>query len=198
MSGAEKIIGRILEDARLQADATIKRAGEEAANIIRSASEDAEAKKKQIIEKAELEAVEVKKRLIAVAELEARKQKLKAKQEVVDEAFELALQKLNNLPDLEYQNILVEMISNSIETGKEEVLLSLRDKQRLDPGFINQLNKKLSQKGVTGNLKISDEDRNISGGFILKTGDIEINNSFEAIIRMNRDDIEAEVIKALF
>jgi len=133
-----------------------------------------------------------------VAELEARKQKLKAKQEVVDEAFELALQKLNNLPDLEYQNILVEMISNSIETGKEEVLLSLRDKQRLDPGFINQLNKKLSQKGVTGNLKISDEDRNISGGFILKTGDIEINNSFEAIIRMNRDDIEAEVIKALF
>jgi len=62
MSGAEKIIGRILEDARLQADATIKRAGEEAANIIRSASEDAEAKKKQIIEKAELEAVEVKKK----------------------------------------------------------------------------------------------------------------------------------------
>ncbi len=198
MSGAEKIIGRILEDARLQADATIKRAGEEAANIIRSASEDAEAKKKQIIEKAELEAVEVKKRLIAVAELEARKQKLKAKQEVVDEAFELALQKLNNLPDLEYQSILVEMISNSIETGKEEVLLSQRDKQRLDPGFIDQLNKKLSQKGVNGNLKISDEARNISGGFILKSGDIEINNSFEAIIRMKRDDIETEVIKSLF
>lgn len=198
MSGAEKIIGKILEDARLQAEANLNRAKEEAANIIKSASDDAEAKKKQIIEKAELEAVEVKKRLIAVAELEARKQKLQAKQEVVDEAFDLALQKLNNLPDIEYQSILVEMISNSIQTGKEEVLLSESDKKRLSPGFIEELNKKLTDKGVAANLKISDEHRNINGGFILKSGDIEINNSFEAIIRMNRDDIETEVIKALF
>lgn len=198
MSGAEKIIGKILEDARLQAEANLNRAKEEAANIIKSASDDAEAKKKQIIEKAELEAVEVKKRLIAVAELEARKQKLQAKQEVVDEAFDLALQKLNNLPDIEYQSILVEMISNSIQTGKEEVLLSESDKKRLSPGFIEELNKKLADKGVSANLKISDEHRNINGGFILKSGDIEINNSFEAIIRMNRDDIETEVIKALF
>lgn len=198
MSGAEKIIGKILEDARLQAEANLNRAKEEAANIIKSASDDAEAKKKQIIEKAELEAVEVKKRLIAVAELEARKQKLQAKQEVVDEAFDLALQKLNNLPDIEYQSILVEMISNSIQTGKEEVLLSESDKKRLSPGFIEELNKKLADKGVAANLKISDEHRNINGGFILKSGDIEINNSFEAIIRMNRDDIETEVIKALF
>lgn len=198
MSGTEKIIGKILEDARLQAEANLNRAKEEAANIIKSASDDAEAKKKQIIEKAELEAVEVKKRLIAVAELEARKQKLQAKQEVVDEAFDLALQKLNNLPDIEYQSILVEMISNSIQTGKEEVLLSESDKKRLSPGFIEELNKKLADKGVSANLKISDEHRNINGGFILKSGDIEINNSFEAIIRMNRDDIETEVIKALF
>ena len=37
-------------------------------------------------------------------------------------------------------------------------------------------------------MKISEETRNISGGFILKSGDIEVNNSFESIIRMYRDD----------
>ena len=198
MSGAEKIQAKILEEAQLFAEANIKRAEEEAANIIRAASKEAEAKRKQIIEKAELEAVEVRKRIIAVAELEARKQKLMAKQQIVDEAFELALKKLNDLPDIEYQSILVDMISNSVETGKEEVILSSRDKQRLSPGFLDELNKKLLQRGISADLRISEETRPISGGFILKSGDIEVNNSFEAIIRMNRDDIEAEVIKSLF
>lgn len=198
MSGAEKIQAKILEEARLLAEANIKRAEEEAASIIRAASKEAEARRKQIIEKAELEAVEVRKRIIAVAELEARKQKLMAKQQIVDEAFELTLKKLNNLPDIEYQSILVEMISNSVETGKEEILLSSKDKQRMSPGFTDELNKKLLQRGISANLKISEETRNISGGFILKSGDIEVNNSFESIIRMNRDDIETEVIKSLF
>lgn len=198
MAGVEKIQAKILEESRLLAEANIKNAEEEAASIIRAASKDSEAKRKQIIEKAELEAVEVKKRLIAIAELEARKQKLMAKQEVVDEAFKMTLTKLNNLPDIEYQSILVEMISNSVETGEEEILLSLKDKERLPPSFIDELNKKLIQKGVPANLKLSEETRNISGGFILKSGDIELNNSFESIIRMNRDDMETEVIKCLF
>lgn len=198
MSGAEKIRAKILEEARLLAEANIKQAQEEAASLISTASKDAQAKRKQIIEKAELEAVEVKKRLLAMAELEARIQKLMAKQNVVDEAFELTLTKLNSLPDTEYQSILVEMISNSVETGEEEIVLSLKDKQRLPPSFIEDLNKKLSQKGFTATPKLSQETRNISGGFILKSGDIELNNSFESIIRMNRDDIESEVIKCLF
>jgi len=198
MSGAEKIQAKILEEARILAEENVNRAKEEAASMIKAATKEAEAKKKQIIEKAELEAIEVKKRIIAVAELEARKQKLKAKQEVVDEAFELALKKLNNLPDTEYQSILVKMISSSAKTGKEEIILSPRDKQRLSPGFIDELNKALVNKGISANLKISDETRDIGGGFILKSGNIEFNNSFEAIIRMHRDDIESEVIKSLF
>ena len=111
MSGAEKIQAKILEEARLLAEANIKRAKEEAAGMIKDASKEAEAKKNQIIKKAENEAADIKKRIISVAELESRKQKLKAKQEVVDEVFELALKKLNNLPDVEYQSILIEMIS---------------------------------------------------------------------------------------
>lgn len=198
MSGAEKIQTKIIEEARFLAEANIKRAEEEAANIISAASEEAEAKRKQIVEKAEEEAAEVKKRIIAVAELEARKQKLMAKQEVVDEAFEMTLKKLNNLPDIEYESILIEMISSSVETGHEEILFSSKDIKKLSPGFIDELNKRLSQRGIPANLKIPEETRNISGGFILKSGDIEINNSFESIIRMNREDMESEVIKSLF
>ena len=180
MSGAEKIQAKILEEARLLAEANIKRAKEEAAGMIKDASKEAEAKKNQIIKKAENEAADIKKRIISVAELESRKQKLKAKQEVVDEVFELALKKLNNLPDVEYQSILIEMISFCAKTGREEILLSPKDKQRLSPGFIDELNKTLQQRGISADLlKISDETRDISGGFILKSGDIELNNSLK-------------------
>lgn len=198
MAGVEKIKERILEEARAQAEANIKRAEEEAAKIIEEAQKEAAAKKAQILEKAKQEAVDVKKRLKAMAELEARKKKLQARQEVVDEAFNKTIEKLNSLPDREYEEIISQMIVNSVESGSEEIILSPKDKQRISPGFIENINKKLSQKGIDGKIKLSEETKNISGGFILKSGDIEINNSFEAIIKMKREEVEAEVIKALF
>ncbi|HHV29544.1 V-type ATP synthase subunit E [Acetivibrio mesophilus] len=198
MAGVEKLKERILEEARAQAEANIKRAQEEASKIIAAAQNDADAKKAQILEKAKNEAVDVKKRLKAMAELEARKKKLQARQEVVDEAFNKTLEKLNSLPDKEYEEIISRMVVSSIESGSEEIILSPRDKQRISAGFIEGINKKLSQRGIDGKIRLSEETKNISGGFILKSGNIEINNSFEAVIRMKREEVEAEVIKALF
>lgn len=198
MSGVEKLKDRILEEARLQADANTKRAQDEAADIIEAAGKEAETKRKETIEKAKREAVEVKKRLIAVAELEARKERLKAKQEIVEEAFDKTLEKLNSLPDPEYQNILSDMIVNSVGSNSVEIVLSPKDKNKLSQTFIEDINKKLVAKGVTGSVRLADETRNINGGFILKSGDMEINYSFEAIIRMKRDEIESEVINSLF
>lgn len=198
MSGAEKLKDKIMEEARLQAEAILKKAEDEAAALIDAAEKEAAAKREEIIEKAKLEAVEVKKRLIAVSELESRKQKLKAKQEMVDEAFSKALDKLGKLPQVEYQTILSEMIVNSITSGDEEIILRPSDKTQLSRDFIDDINKKLAAKGIKGNVRLSEESRDIKSGFILKSGDIEINNSFEAIIRMKRDEIEPDVIKMLF
>ncbi|GAE87741.1 V-type ATP synthase subunit E [Acetivibrio straminisolvens] len=198
MAGVEKIKERIIEEARAQAEANIKRAQEEAAKIIETAQKEADAKKAQILEKAKKEAVDVKKRLKAMAELEARKKKLQARQEVVEEAFNKAIEKLNSLPDREYEEIISRLIINSVQSGTEEIILSPKDKQRISAGFIENINKKLSEKGIDGKIRLSEETKNISGGFILKSGDIEINNSFEAIIRMKREEVEAQVIKALF
>jgi len=198
MSGADKLKDKIMEEARLQAEAILKKAEDEAAGLIDAAEKEAAAKRKEIIEKAKSEAVEVKKRLIAVSELESRKLKLKAKQEMVDEAFSKALDKLGNLPLVEYQTILSEMIVNSVSSGNEEIILRPSDRTKLSQDFIEDINKKLAAKGIKGSVKLSEESRDIKSGFILKSGDIEINNSFEAIIRMERDEIEPDVIKMLF
>ena len=154
--------------------------------------------KKQIIDKANSEALEVKKRLKAGAELEARKQRLQAKQEVVEEAFSQAIKKLNSLPDDQYFSIIVDLIVNSASNDSGEIILSGRDKERLPSDFEEKVNKNLSSKRSSGNFTLSDETRDINGGFILKMGNVEINNSFDAIIRMKRNEIEADVIASLF
>lgn len=198
MAGVEKLKERILEEARTQAEENLKRAQDEAADMIEAAQKDADVKRKETLDKAEKEALDVKKRLKAVAELEARKLRLKSKQEIVEEAFNKTIVKLNSLPDKEYEETISRMIVSSVETGTEEIILSQRDKQRLSPDFITQINNKLTSKGMKGSVTLSTQAVNISGGFILKSGDIEINNSFEAIIRMKREEIEAEVISSLF
>ncbi|MDQ2085125.1 V-type ATP synthase subunit E family protein [Herbivorax sp. ANBcel31] len=198
MSGVNKIKERILDEARLQAEETTKRAKKEASEIITDAKKEAEDKKNKIIENAKAEAVEVKKRLKAVAELEARKQKLQAKQEVVEEAFENTIKKLTQMPDEEYISIITDLIVGSVRNGTEEVVLSEKDKKRLPSDFTEKINKKLSSRNTSGKVTVSSETRNINGGFILKLGDIEVNNSFDSIIRMKRDEIETDVIKSLF
>jgi len=198
VEGAEKIIARILEDARLKASNNIKEAEKQASDIINAAKEEAEKKRTVIIENALKNADEMEKRAISVAELEARKIKLKAKQEIITSVFETAITALHSLPAETYAKILCNMIISSVAKGNEEVVLSIRDKERLGKEFIDDINRKLAEKGLKGDLRLSEQTANINGGFILKSGEIEINNSFDALIRMKRNELEPEIIKILF
>lgn len=198
MAGAEKLTGKILEEARLQANTNIERAEREAEDLIRAAREEAEKKKKAILEKAVREAEDKRKRTIAVAELEGRKKRLQAKQEVLEEVFDRTVFALNSMPSEQYEGILADMIINSVKTGMEEIVLSEKDRGRLGESFVRKINQRLTAEGKTGSLKLSEESRSFNGGFILKSGDVEVNQSFDAVLRMQRDELEALAIKVLF
>ena len=47
-------------------------------------------------------------------------------------------------------------------------------------------------------LAVSEETRDISGGFILKDGRIEVNCTFDALVRAEREQTAGEVAKLLF
>jgi V/A-type H+-transporting ATPase subunit E len=198
MTGADKLKEKILEEARQQAKNNIERARQEAAGISNMALNEAEKRRREIIEKSRIEAAEREKRLISYAELEARNQRLKAKQEVVEEAFEKAIARLKELPSDQYINILADMIVGAVSTGDEELILSKEDKNRIGNDIVKLVNKRLKATKIKGNLRLAGETRDIQGGFIIRSGDIEINNSLEAIVKMRRDKLEAEVVKTLF
>jgi V/A-type H+-transporting ATPase subunit E len=198
MEGIDKIKEKILEEAHLQARSNIEKAKKEADVIIRNAEEKAAAKKNQETEKACIEAENRKNRLIASADLETRKMKLKAKQDMIDEAFSKAIERLSTLPKDQHRDMLSQMIVNSIETGTEEIILPEKHKVEIGKEIISIVNKKLKGKNIKGNITLSNEKSNIVSGFIIKAGNIEINNSFESIIKMERDNLEADVVKILF
>ena len=132
--------------------------------------------------------------MLAIAELEGRKKRLQAKQEVLEEVFEKTLASLNTMPAKQYEQILSDMIINVVTTGMEEIVLAKKDRELL----VNNINQRLVGAGRTGSLKLSAEAGDFNGGFILKSGDVEINQSFDTVLRMQHDELETLAIKVLF
>ena len=65
--------------------------------------------------------------------------------------------------------------------------------QRLPKGFVDTVNKELS----SGSIALGDEI-DITAGFILVYGDIDINCSFDAIAQEKRDELRDALNALLF
>ena len=155
-------------------------------------------KEKRILEQAAKVAEEQKRRIVGVALLDARKELLAGKQELLDKAFRQSLEDLANMDELSYYSILKEMLLAQVITGRETVILSARDRERIPADFWREINEELKRSGKNGELAPSGEIRAIQGGFILQAGGVEINCSFKSLLDMQRDEIEPAVAGLLF
>ncbi|HPU00421.1 MAG: hypothetical protein GX890_07080 [Firmicutes bacterium] len=197
-AGAERIIEHILNDAREKAAEIRAEAARRSEEILVQAQEEAARRREQILARAREEAAAVKRRILGAARLEARKEKLAAKQELIAQAFQQALEELCALDDENYSSLLREMLLAAAESGTEKVLLSERDRARLPERFWAELNEALLKAGKKGELAPAEETREIKGGFILHSGGVEINCSFEALLEAQRNELEPELAAILF
>lgn len=198
MTGTEKIKSRILEDARAKASEIEELARRDADEIMDQAIHEAQLKRAEIMKKAEADSQEVYRRLLSSAGLEGRKDLLRAKQDMIEAAFRGALERIVNLPDREYQKLLENMAVSAAPKGTGELLLSEKDRSRVDKEFLNNINKRLQASGINGNLVQSKDTIRSSGGFILKSGDMEVNSTLEILFGMLKPELENEVVKILF
>jgi V/A-type H+-transporting ATPase subunit E len=197
MSGADKIIEKIIQDAEEKAVGYIRSAEERAARIIADTEQEARINLENRLQKAYSEAENLKARIISIDELESRKTKLTVKQKVLSRAFELALERLADMPDNRYRQMIVEMILPLVEEGTQEITLSGRDKKRLD-GIDDDINRRLSECGKKGSVSISADEGTFLGGFILKRGKIEVNCTLETLVNTRKSELEKEVADILF
>ncbi len=198
MAGVDKIKEKILRDSEEKAAEIIASAKTQADEIHKKAQATAAAKATDLQKKAENEVSDKKRIINSMAELEIRNQILNAKQNIIEKVFAAALDKLSSMEINEYKSLLKAMMLKAVISGEEEVILSQRDKELLGAGFVSEANALLSQNGKLGALKLSNDAANIKGGFLLRSKGMEINNSFEALLKMHRDDIEPKVAELLF
>ena len=227
MNGIEKITQRIDQDAQSEIDKILGDARSQAVEILARYEEQARKESQEILARGEKNAAEREERLASVAQMEAKKLTLATKQEMLDKAFDLALDRLVSLPDEEYVALLADLAARAATTGREQLIFSQKDRARIGKQVVAAANEKLakavapelpdalaeSKAGAildkvvsgasallagTGMLTLSEETRPLRGGFILSDGDVEVNCAFETLVRLERGEISGEVAKALF
>ena len=121
MEGIEKITAKIAEDAQAEVSRLMAETDEKVKAIQTSAAAQAQQEANEIVEKGRMAASERLERLSSAAQMERRKLELAAKQEVLGEAFDLALEKLRALPEEEYVKLLARLVLEAAaELGGEE------------------------------------------------------------------------------
>ena len=185
----EKIIERIGEEFSLEIDKIKKETQDRVSEILKETRGKAASIKEEILKVASFEAQRRRDRILTMANLEARRVVLKEKECLIEEAYKKALVKIKRLGKKSYQDIIKRMLLKVAKSGPGEVIISREDRKRITPSFIKSINKE---------LKISKEERGISGGFILKRKKIEINNSFESLLRSKREELESRLVRILF
>ena len=227
MNGIEKITAKIAADTEAEIAQLTAQTDEKVRSIGEAAKAQADKETADTLARGRKAADERLERLKSAAQMETRKLALGAKQEVLGEAFDLALEKLCTLPDGEYIELLTKLAVEASSTGREQLVFSPKDRARIGKQVVVAANDTLV-KGVapelpnsitdtkvgallgkvvnstaaivtgTGMLTLSEETRPIKGGFIMVDGDVEINCAFETLVRLQREKLEKDVANLLF
>ena len=195
MTGLEKIIAEIRTEAEREAEQTIKNASVEAEKILAEAKAESDAKTARINTSAGTDVADIERSRESAMTLQRRQRTLATKQELLLETRQKALKALYELPEGEYFDLLLRLAANAAQQGKGEMLLSEKDKQRLPKNFTKKLQAALPSGAE---LAVSEANRPIDGGFVLKYGDVEENCSFASIFAARADEFSDLVREVLF
>jgi V/A-type H+-transporting ATPase subunit E len=189
----DNITSKILSDAKNSADSSLMNAENTKQEIINKAKTEAEALIKTEAERAAKDVEDLKSRKVSAAELQGRKMLLSAKQEAIKNSFDATIHKLKAMPEDEYLNFLVQEILR-IPDCEGSIVLNAKDRENIGERLVKTVNEKLGAEKVA----LSEDTVETSGGFVLKRGKVEINNTFETLLDAMRDELTGEIANVLF
>ncbi|MEZ4357726.1 MAG: V-type ATP synthase subunit E family protein [Eubacteriales bacterium] len=197
MTGADKIISSIIEEAEKEAKDILAEATLKAEELKKESNRESGHKAKEILKEAKKTGEESKRRILAVYGLELKKELLAAKRSMLNEAYDKAFQRLLHLSKEEYLELMKKLLLKTVTTGDESVILS-KEECYINREFLDTVNDELNLSGKEGKLKLSGEKAELKGGFILKSKDLSIDCSLETLIKELRDKTESLLAQILF
>lgn len=191
----DDIIRKIGEDARAEADSLLSVARAEAEGIVQKAQKEAEALRAELKQKSEKRAEEHANRIKILAGLEERKDILREKKRLIDDAFAKAEERIRSFAPEEQRQFLKPLVLGAVESGNEEIIPPASQREIYTKAFLDSINKEL---GARGNLRLSEENGEFAGGFILREGKKEVNQTLKSLINHYSDRLEPQIAAILF
>jgi V/A-type H+-transporting ATPase subunit E len=221
MNGLDKITERILAEAQAEADKILSEAQAECDRISADYAARAEQIRSTLTEEAMRDAREYIMRAKSTAATNKRNLLLQTRGALLDEVFASTLEQIHGMEAEKYAEILVGLLcaafteqleaerlalrlsseDESVEPESYEVVMNLRDRDRIGVSVLAAAKKRLSAKADPAKLNklvLSSKTAGIDGGLILRCGDVETNCSLSLIFAELREKLEAEVGRALF
>ncbi len=194
----DDIIRKIEQDAAARVEDASGKAAEEAVRVRQDTEQRCVQLRETVLEEGRQRAGRERERLLSTARLEERKAVLAGKQELIEEIFREALERVMSLGEKDMLDLLSGVAIGSFPGGEVEIVLSPADRKLLGKKLVERINKSLSGKGAGAKAVLSQETRPIRGGLIMQGGKREVNCTFDALFKEKRSDLEAEVARILF
>ena len=219
MTGLEKIIDRIIEDAKEKARVILEAAQADCRATAEKYAAEADDIRDRIADKAEKEGEAVIAKARSSAAMTRRNLLLAARGALLDEAFERAKKEVRDADFGKYRELLTALLTSALieQAGAEdesrslgdevmefdrfEVLFNAEDREKYGSAVVEAA-RRAAARHIGGEradkVCLSDETADIDGGLILRYGDIEANCSLSMLMAGMREEIEQKVAAVLF
>ncbi len=218
MTGLDRIIARILSDAKAKAGDILDTAKEECRIAARDYAAQADAIHEQSAAAAEAESEQIIGRARSAAAMERRRILSEARIDLIDEAFTRAILELR--ADKEnYKELLAALLNSAlIEAIQSEkqglargdevtpitgftVLMNAEDGALYGDTVLEKARRTVrgrTGRDLTGCLTLSEETPRIPGGLLLRYGKIEADCTLVSLLQSVRRELEPKVAALLF
>lgn len=184
IAGAEKEAERIRHAGQNKADEKFRQAGQRLQRDF----------ERRVAQAEQLEQDKKNRSIVAVRSALSM-ELLSAKNAVIDQVFDKAVEKLVGLPSGGYKELLLRWLGEAATDDPAELLLNARDKQALGPELVDRINQGRSAGPA---ITLAEDSAQITGGFVLRTARYEIDRTLDSIIASLKEDMAPEVAAELF
>lgn len=196
-NSTQKITAKIAQDAHSFEEIALREAEAGAAVIRDDYKSKADYAVAVIVNKSQNNVERIVARAESSAELVKRNGVLSAKSAILDDVFNIAIERIITSDDNQYIDLMVAVAiraaeeMNTVESKNGTIIMNKNDAAKFGKRLVEQLSRK-------NKFTLSNEHANIRGGFILRCGDIDVNCSIESIVASIRPSLEPQVINTLF
>jgi V/A-type H+-transporting ATPase subunit E len=183
---------RIEADAKKESEEILDKAKKRVEEIRKHTADETGKLKQEYERKLEKEKPEIFERRKIVARLDVQKMKLGARRKLIDQVFDKALEKLQQMDASEYEKFIKSLLQQASEEG-EGIIVPGREEKVLTTDWLKKFN---DENGTR--IELSENRLKTRGGFIYRKGNIDINCSFKMLLDSLREDLEAGIVKSLF